>query len=166
MDNNVDFGDGVLDEAKADVNNRAKGLVKIAIDVVFDYLESKVKDLPEIIKRLRNSPEIEQKTATLWSKHLFEEGLVPKGFNGLPDNLLISNFHQKGYLDGLYAGYVLAMMALADSGASKDIILAARDYIRPNLLGHHYDDRDEFIGQYKDEKYSWIDKTREPLSGI
>jgi len=165
MDNNVHFGDGVLDEAKADINSKAKGLVKIAIDVVFDYLEGKVKDLPETIERLRNSPETEQRMAALWSEHLFEEGLVPKGYNGLQDNLLISNFHQEGYLDGLYAGYVLAMMALADNDAPKDIILAVRDYIRPNLIGHHYDDRDEFIGQYKDEKYSWIDKTREPLSG-
>ncbi|ARP49666.1 hypothetical protein B6259_01400 [Ruminococcaceae bacterium CPB6] len=159
MDNNVDFGDGVLDEAKADVNNRAKGLVKIAIDAVFDYLEGKVKDLPEIIKQLRNNPETEQKIAALWSEQLSEEGFVPKRYNGLPDNLLISNFRQDGYLDGLYAGYVLAMMALADNDASKDIILATRDYIRRNLIGHHYDDRDEFIGQYKDEKYSWIDKT-------
>ncbi len=166
MDNHVNFGDGVLGEAKADVNNRTKELVKIAIDAVFDYLEGKVKALPEIFEQLRNSPETEQKIAALWSEHLFEDGLVPKGYNGLPDDLLISNFHQEGYLDGLYAGYILAMMALADSGASKDIILAARDYIRPNLIGHHYDDRDEFIGQYKDEKYSWIDKTGEPLSGI
>lgn len=57
------------------------------------------------------------------------------------------------------------MMALAENDAPKNIILAARDYIRPNLIGHHYDDRDEFIGQYKDEKYSWIDKALEPLSG-
>lgn len=33
MDNRVNFGDGVLDKAKDSVNNRAKGLVKIAIDV-------------------------------------------------------------------------------------------------------------------------------------
>ncbi len=166
MDNNVYFGDEMLDEAKADVNIRGKELVKIVIDAVFDYFEGKVKDLPETINQLRNSTEIEQKTAALWSEHLFEEGLVPKGYNGLPNNLLISNFHQEGYLAGLYAGYVLAMMALADNDAPKDIILAARDYIRPNLMRHRYDDRDEFIGQYKDEKYSWIDKTREPLSGI
>lgn len=155
------FGDGVIDEAKADVNNMVKGLIKIAIDVVFDYLEGKVEDLPEIIKQLRNSPETEQEIADLWSEHLFEEGLVPKGYNGLPDNLLASNFHQEGYLAGLYTGYILAMMALADNDTPKDIIFSARDYIRPNLIGHHYDDRDEFIGRYKDEKYSWIDKTRE-----
>jgi len=159
MDNNVNFGDGVLNEAKTDVNNRAKGLVKIAIDAFFDYLEGKVKDLPEIIKQLRNNPEIEQKISTLWSEQLFKEGLMPKGYSGLPDNLLISNFRQEGYLDGLYTGYVLAMMALADNDVSKDIILAARDYIRPNLIRNNYNDRDEFISQYKDEKYSWIDKT-------
>ncbi|HCR83947.1 MAG TPA: hypothetical protein DIW07_11150 [Lachnospiraceae bacterium] len=130
MDNNVHFGDGVLDEAKVDINSRAKGLVKIVIDAVFDYLEGKVKDFPETIERLRNSPETEQRIVALWSEHLFEEGLVAKGYNGLSDNLLISNFHQEGYLDGLYVGYVLAMMALADNDAPKDIILAARDYIR------------------------------------
>lgn len=161
MKNNVHFGDGVLDEAKADVNDRVKGLMKITIDAVFDYLEGKVKDLPETFKQLRNSPEMERRIATLWSEHLFEEGLVPKGYNGLPDNLLISNFHQEGYLAGLYTGYILAMMALVDNDTPKDIIFSTRDYIHPNLIGHHYDDRDEFIDRYKDEKYSWIDKARE-----
>lgn len=161
MNNNVHFGDGVLDETKADVNNRVKGLIKIAIDAVFDYLERKVENLPEIIEQLRNRPETEQEIANLWSEYLFEKGIVPKGYNGLPDNLLISNFHQEGYLDGLYTGYILAMMALTDNDAPKDIILSTRDYIRPNLIGHHYDDRDEFINRYKDEKYSWIDKARE-----
>ena len=41
----------------------------------------------------------------------------------------------------MYVGYILAMMALVDNGASKDTILAVRDYIRPNLMGHHFDDR-------------------------
>ena len=166
MDNDVHLGDGVLDKAKADVNNRAKGLAKIAIDTVFDYLEEKVKDLPDIIKRLRNNSETEQKIAAVWSERLFEEDFVPKGYAGLPDSLLISNFHQDGYLEGLYVGYVLAMMALVDNDASKDIILATRDCIRPNLIGHHYNDREEFTGRYKDEKYTWIDKTKEPSSGI
>lgn len=166
MTSNVNLGDGVLNEAKANINNRTSGLVEIAINAVFDYLEGKVKDLPKTIKQLRNSPETEQKVAALWSEQLFEKGLVPKGYNGLPDNLLIANLHQDGYLDGLYVGYVLAMMALVDNGAPKDLILTARDYIRPNFHGHHYDDRNEFIDQYKDEKYSWIDKSRKPLSGV
>ena len=89
------------------------------------------------------------------------ERLIPKGYKGLPDNLLISNFRQEGYSDGLYVGYALAMMALADNNVSKDIIFSARDYIRPNLIGHHYNDQDEFISQYKSEKYSWIDSARE-----
>lgn len=156
MDNN--FGNDVFDDVKANVNNRTKGLTKIAIDGVFDYLEDKVKDLPEIIKKLRNNQEIEEKIVTLWSEQLFKEGLVPKGYKGLPDNLLISNFRQEGYLEGVYVGYILAMMALVDNDVSKDIILAARDSIRPNLIGHHYNGKDDFISQYKDEKYSWVDK--------
>jgi hypothetical protein len=85
---------------------------------------------------------------------------VPKGYSGLPDKLLVTNLHQDGYLGGMYVGYILAMMALVDNGASKDTILAVRDYIRPNLMGHHFDDRDEFIGQYKNEKYSWVEKEK------
>lgn len=163
---NMNWGDGVLEEAKADVNSRAKELVKITIDIIFDYLEGKIKDLPETVKRLRNNPETEQRIVALWSEQLFKEGVVPKDYSGLPDDLLISNFHQDGYLEGLYAGYVLAMMALVDINAPKDMILATRDYIRPNLIGHHYNDRDEFISRYKDGKYSWIDKAKQPSSGI
>ena len=44
------------------------------------------------------------------------------------------------------------MMALADNAIPKDAILSVRDYIRPNLIGHHYVDRDEFISRYKEIK--------------
>ena len=160
MSENVRLGDGVVDEAKAEVNNRIKELVKMSVNMFFDYLESQMKDLPDTIKRLRNNPELEQKVETLWSEQLFEEGLVPKGYSGLPDKLLVANLHQDGYLGGMYVGYILAMMALVDNGASKDTILAVRDYIRPNLMGHHFGDRDEFISQYKNEKYSWVEKEK------
>lgn len=132
----------------------------MSVNMFFDYLESQMKDLPDTIKRLRSNPELEQKVEALWSEQLFEEGLVPKGYSGLPDKLLVTNLHQDGYLGGMYVGYILAMMALVDNGASKDTILAVRDYIRPNLMGHHFDDRDEFIGQYKNEKYSWVEKEK------
>jgi hypothetical protein len=161
MNDNVKLRDGVLDEAKYNVNSRTNGLVKIVVDVVFDYLEAKIKNLPETIKRLRNNPETEKKIEALWSEHLFEEGLVPKGYNGLPDNLLIHNFRQEGYLDGLYVGYILAMMALVDNNAPEEIVLAARDSIRPNLMGHRYDKKDEFVDRYKNDKYSWVDKSKD-----
>lgn len=160
MSENVRLGDGVVDEAKAEANNRIKELVKMSVNMFFDYLESQMKDLPDTIKRLRSNPELEQKVEALWSEQLFEEGLVPKGYSGLPDKLLVTNLHQDGYLGGMYVGYIFAMMALVDNGASKDTILAVRDYIRPNLMGHHFDDRDEFIGQYKNEKYSWVEKEK------
>lgn len=160
MDKNTHFGDGLFDEVKVDVNDRLKGTAKIFIDLIFDCLDAKIKDLPQAIKQLRNNPKLEKEIVALWSEHLYKEGLVPQGYSGLPDNLLISNFHQTGYLDGLYVGYILAMMGLADNNVPPDKIIAVRDYIRPNLMGHHYDNRDQFISQYKDEKYNWIEKTR------
>ena len=71
---------------------------------------------------------------------------------------MIDDMHQDGYLSGMYVGYVLAMMALADNDASKDLVLAVRDDMRPNLMGQHYNNREEFFRRYKDEKYSWIEK--------
>lgn len=159
MDNNVHLGDGVLDEAKSTVNKELKELLNTLILDFFDWIKHNRKDIPETVTRLFNIPEKRQEVVSQWSNHLFEKGLVPKGYEGLPDNLLISNFHQAGYLDGLFVGYILAMMALADNDVPKDMIIAVRDYIRPNLLGHYYGNRDEFIGPYKEnEKYSWIEK--------
>lgn len=159
MSDKTYLGEGILNEVKCEVNNRTTGLVKQFIGIIYDHIENKVKDIDisKIIEQLRNNSKVEQEISALWSKHLFNEGLVPEGYNGLPDNLLISNFHQEGYLDGLYVGYILAMMALADNGISDDKILDIRNYIRPYLFSHHYDNRDSFISQYKDEKYNWIE---------
>lgn len=51
------------------------------------------------------------------------------------------------------------MMSLVDNNASKELILSVRDDIRPNLMGHHYNDRGNFHSRYKDEMYSWVEKT-------
>ena len=50
------------------------------------------------------------------------------------------------------------MMALVDNNAEKELIISVRDDIRPNLIGHHYNDRDEFYKRYKSETYSWIER--------
>lgn len=167
MENKVHLGDGVIDKAKADTNRRMQELTKTVIDTIFDYVENKAKELPEkidkipqLIEKLRHNPETAQQIAALWSGKLYEKGLVPKGYAGLPDDLLIHNFHQDGYLEGMYVGYILSMMALVDNDASKDLILAIRDSVRPNLLGHSYDKSNEFTSKYKDEKYSWIETTK------
>lgn len=97
-----------------------------------------------------------------WSKELYEKGLVPKGYRGLPDELLIANFHQDGYLEGLYAGYVIAMMSLVNNNAEENLIVSVRDDIRSNLFGHHYDNRNEFYDKYKEESYAWVEKLKPP----
>lgn len=166
MDNNVRLGDGVSNEIKTTINNQIKELLNSAIIAVFNTLETKLDNLPEkieiieIIKRFLNNPETEQEVIAQWSKYLVAEGLVSKGYKGLSDDLLVSNLHQEGYLSGLYAGYLLAMMAMVDNDVPKDTILAVRDNIRPNLIGHHYNNSEEFTNQYQNERYSWIDKAK------
>ena len=156
MKNNVHLGDGVIDSAKTEANSRMQKMVKILIDTAFDYFDGKVQELPESISNIRNNPKIEQDIVDLWSKELAKEDLIPRGYQGLSNSDLVSNMHQDGYLDGMYVGYILAMMALVENDAPKELILSVRDSIRPDLIGHHYDDRDEFVSKYKDEKYSWI----------
>ena len=96
----------------------------------------------------------------MWSEELFSQGLIPRGYAGLSDELLIRNFRQEGYLDGLYAGYALALTAMADKDVQEETIISVRDALRPNLLGHSYEERAEFTDLLKDEKYKWINKEK------
>ena len=49
-------------------------------------------------------------------------------------------------------------MSLVDNDASKELILSVRDDLRPNLVRHHYNDRDSFYLRYQDKAYSWVEK--------
>lgn len=164
MENNKDtvhFGENVANEVKSVVNDEMKDILKIVVKAFSKKIKDKIPELPdkieEKIKEMASKPDIVDEIAVEWSKELHERGLIPKGYNGLPDELLIANFRQEGYLDGLYAGYALAMMALVDNNAEKELIISVRDDIRPNLIGHHYNDRDEFYKRYKGETYSWVE---------
>ncbi|ODM26490.1 hypothetical protein A7W90_09795 [Clostridium sp. Bc-iso-3] len=156
-DKSVHLGDGVADKVKENINENISDALTLLSNIVLDYLKGKIKDIPKGIEKLLSSPDAKQEIVAQWSNQLFEKGIIPKGYNGLPDELLIANFHQDGYLDGLYAGYALAMMALVDNEVEKELILSVRDAIRPNLVGHHYNNRDEFYKLYNGEKYSWIE---------
>lgn len=165
MENNKDavhFGENVANEVKSVVNDEMKDILKIVVKAFSKKIKDKIPELPdkieEKIKEMAGKPDIVDEKAVEWSKELHERGLIPKGYYGLPDELLIANFRQEGYLDGLYAGYALAMMALVDNNAEKELIISVRDDIRPNLIGHHYNDRDEFYKRYKSETYSWIER--------
>lgn len=155
-ENSVRLGEGLADGLKSEANQEMLNIGKILIGILSNYVKGKVQDIDiEKILSKKNENEI----ISLWSCQLAEKGFVPKGYAGLPDNLLIDNMHQDGYLDGLYDGYALAMMSLVENNAPKELIFSVRDEIRPNLVGHHYNDRKDFCLRYKDEKYSWIEKS-------
>lgn len=156
-DKSVYLGDGVADKVKENINENISDALTLLSNIVFDYLKGKIKDIPKGIEKLLSSPDAKQEIVAQWSNQLFEKGIIPKGYNGLPDEFLIANFHQDGYLGGLYAGYALAMMALVDNEVEKELILSVRDAIRPNLVGNHYSNRDEFYKRYKGETYSWVE---------
>lgn len=159
-ENKVRLGDGVWETAKTDINGRTATVAKNLVGMFFDYLDQKVKDLPETIRQLKNNPETTQEIVKMWSEDLFSQGLIPCGYAGLSDELIIHNFRQEGYLDGLYAGYALALTAMDDKGVQEETIIEVRDALRSNLLGHSYEERAEFTDLLKDEKYEWINKEK------
>ena len=152
----VQFGEGVADDLKEIANKQLSEIGKRLIDVFAEFVKGKIQgiNLDELFSKKN-----EEELMALWSDQLAERGLAPKGYAGLPEELLIANMHQDGYLDGLYAGYVLTMMAMIDNGAPKDLILCVRNDVRPNLIGQCYKDRDKLYSRYKDGKYKWVDTT-------
>lgn len=154
-ENNVKLGDGVLDGVKNQVNQETLSICSLFLEHFSEFIKGKVQNIDfEKLFSKKNKEEI----VSLWSATLAEKGLLPTGYAKLPDNLLIDNLHQDGYLAGIYAGYVLAMMSLVDNNASEELILSVRDDLRSNLMGNHYNDREKFYLRYKDETYSWVEK--------
>lgn len=152
----VKLGDGVGNTIKDEINKQAIEWAKVGLKWLFDFIEAKVKDLPESIKKLRNNPETEQAFAKMWADQLYEKNLIPAVYRGLSDDMLIHNFHQEGYLNGMYVGFILSVMAMIDSNVPEDSIVSVRDLVVPNLLGHLYENRDEFTSRFDDEKYRWV----------
>lgn len=154
---NVRIGEGVADDWKQEINQELSSIGKEFIDVLSKFVKGKIKgiDLEELFNKKN-----EEDLLALWSEQLANKGLIPKVYAGLPDELLIDNMHQTGYLDGMYVGYILALMSLVDNEAPKELILSVRDDIRPNLIGHHYNNKDEFIERFKNEKYRWINSAQ------
>lgn len=172
--NTVKLGEGISDAVKLTANDRSSELAVKLTNRFFDNIIQMI-DSPEatavinkarkaiievFITHLKNKSEQTREIMRMWSNELFRQGLIPYGYAGLSDELLIHNFHQDGYLSGLYAGYALALVAMADKGAQKETIIEVRDAMRPNLFGHSYENRSEFCDLLKSEKYDWINKEK------
>ena len=123
-DNKVKLGDGVADGLKSEANQELLNIGKILIGTLSKYVKDKVQNID--LEKLLYQKDTD-KLISLWSSQLSEKGLLPQGYAGLPDNLLIDNLHQEGYLAGLYTGYALALMSLVDNNASRELILSVRD---------------------------------------
>lgn len=161
------LGDGVPEKVKENINEHMTVALTLLSNIIFDYIIEKIKTLPEVmkgfqndVKKLLSNTDAQEEIVTLWSNKLYEKGLIPKVYNDLSDELLIYNFLQTGYLEGIYTGYVLAMIALVDNNADNDLIVSVRDYLRHQLLGKSYSDRDEFCEKYKGEGYSWVETVK------
>ena len=81
-ENKVRLGDGIWDAAKTDINDRTAIVAKNLVRMFFDYLDQKVKELPEAIRRFKSDPETTQEITKMWSEELFSQGLIPRGYAG------------------------------------------------------------------------------------
>ena len=151
----VHLGDGVLDAAKSAANERAQQAATTLVHKFWDWVENKIAELPDQLKALRDNPEAEDEIASLWSEILYEQGAIPKGYCGLPDDLLIHNFHQDGYIEGMYVGYLITLVTLAEAGISKQALLDARKDILPQFLGKGYEERIELCQELKGIMEKW-----------
>ena len=141
--NGVCLGDGVKDKVIENINENLSDVFDLFLNSFFTIIKDKIPSAVQDIEKIFSNPEMKKDITTVWSNQLFEKGLIPKGYNG--------------YLEGVYAGYVLAMMSLVDNKADEKLILSVRDDIRPNLTGQHYNDRSEFYEKYKSETYNWVE---------
>lgn len=149
--------ESLYDATKNKIKHESSETINLLIDTFFEFVKEKIK---EIDWNKQFTKKDKDELLNLWSNQLVDKGMIPKGYAWIPDKLLIDNIHQEGYLDGMYVGYILAMMSLVDNNASADLICSVRDDVRQNLVGHHYNDREEFIKQFKDEKYSSINELK------
>ena len=93
--NNVRLGDGVANNMKEAANKAVIDIAKEFINVFTDFAKEKAKDAPEKIGEWLNSKKVQDELVELWSNKLFQDGLISKGYAGLPEELLISNFRQE-----------------------------------------------------------------------
>lgn len=100
-ENNVKLGDGVADGLKSEANQELLSIGKILIGLLSKYVKDKVQNID--LEKLLSKKDMDD-LISLWSSQLSENGFLPKGYAGLPDNLLIDNLHQDGYLAGIYVG--------------------------------------------------------------
>ena len=154
----IKLGDGVADALKLKTNQELSDIGKLIIGEFAKFVKGKIQDID--FDKLFSKKNQEEFVEVL-STQLAKKGVIPKGYSGLPEELLIDNLLQDGYLQGLYVGYALSIMALVDNEASKDLIIATRDVVRQNLMGHHYNESDEFINKFKDEKYNWVNSAKQ-----
>ncbi len=126
----------------------------------FKNLKEKAKDIPEIVIQRLSKPETAQEIAEMWSDQLAEKGFISKAYAGLPNETLIHNLRKERYMDGLFVGCAIALMALATNDVEiirlwlleMLFVLINMDIVMKN--------RKEFLDPFKSEKYNWIDKAR------
>ena len=159
----IHLGDGVIDSAKKDINKRLQGLSEDLIGIVFDYIEDHVKNgvknLPEKIKQLRENPMTKKDIESLWSKTLYEKGLVGSGSVGLPDELILHNFRQSGYNDGIFVGHLLTFEALEQKGISREMLLELHKSMFNDLLGNSVDGVSDLLDSLYNEVKNWTKNT-------
>ena len=157
MGKEVKLGDGVANDLKEKLNHEFSSTGKLLIQIIFEKLREKVQDIDFDELAAKITKDDEEDILSLWSSRLVEEGLLPSGYNGLSNDLVIRNLHQEGYLDGLYSGYVLTMLSLADNNAPRELIDSTRKDLLSKQVGLRYSGRDELVARFKDEKYGWIE---------
>lgn len=105
---NVKLSDGVADNLMQSLNNELSEIGKTLIELISEFVKERIRDID--LRELFSKKD-EDKLLNIWYSQLVEKGLIPKVYEGLPEDMLIHNLHQEGYLQGMYVGFALALMS-------------------------------------------------------
>ena len=115
---NVKLSDGVADNLMQSLNNELSEIGKTLIELISEFVKERIRDID--LRELFSKKD-EDKLLNIWYSQLVEKGLIPKVYEGLPEDMLIHNLHQEGYLQGMYVGFALALMSLEDNNAEENL---------------------------------------------
>lgn len=100
---NVKLSDGVADNLMQSLNNELSEIGKTLIELISEFVKERIRDID--LRELFSKKD-EDKLLNIWYSQLVEKGLIPKVYEGLPEDMLIHNLHQEGYLQGMYVGFI------------------------------------------------------------
>ena len=89
-ENNVRLGEGVADNLKQTANQELISIGNELLSVISEFIKGKIKNVNlDVLFNEKNK----EKLLNLWSEQIVGKGLISRAYTGLPDEVLIDDYH-------------------------------------------------------------------------